>query len=172
MLELMVLACLMSAPSHGYELKKRLSGFSPNNNEIYPLLSKLEKKGCISVRTEETPGKPPRKVCSITGEGRSRMMELLRDFDDFRASSDEEFCLRVAFFQFLDKECIARILDKREEALREYVSRSGVLSGIEGMPDVAYDIRFMKNFVDTRVSEEIRFINALRKKHGIEKSAR
>ncbi len=172
MLELMVLSCLMSGPCHGYELKKRLSGLSPNNNEIYPLLRKLEKNGFVTMRVEPREGKPSRKVCSITGEGRARMMELLRDFDDYRASSDEEFYLRVAFFQFLDKECIARILDRREQALRSFSEDSGVFGGISGMPDTAYDIRFMKNYVDTRISEEIRFINALRKKHGIEKSAR
>ncbi|MBO4359345.1 MAG: PadR family transcriptional regulator [Eubacteriaceae bacterium] len=169
MLELMVLACLMTSPCHGYELKRLLSGFNPNNNKIYPLLRKMEKNGYVTFREEAVEGRPSRKVYSVTEAGRRRLVEILSDFGGPAASDDEEFYLRVAFFQFLDKPRIGEILRKREEALRSYTSDSGVMTGVDRIPDTAYDIRFLKNYVDSRISEEIRFINALREKYGIDK---
>lgn len=168
MLELMVLASLMSEPSHGYELKRLLSGFNPNNNQIYPLLARLEREGSVTVRTEEAEGKPSRKVYSITPGGRKRMMELLGDFD---GKDDDGFYLRVAFFQFLERSCVEEILRIREQALENYFEENGVMAGMERIPDTAYDIRFLRNYLGGRVSGELRFIEALREKYGIEKKS-
>lgn len=74
-----VLAIIAREEIYGYELVKTLkeSGF-PNivGGTIYPLLQKLENKGCITSEIKKSPDGPDRKYFSITSEG----IAYLKDF--------------------------------------------------------------------------------------------
>ncbi|GEK96543.1 hypothetical protein GKA01_17400 [Gluconobacter kanchanaburiensis NBRC 103587] len=72
-LQLVILALLAEAPSHGYELIRRLeerSGgfYKPSPGVIYPSLTYLEETGLAAVAQEGN-----RKLYSLTDEGRAHL---------------------------------------------------------------------------------------------------
>ncbi|MCL2643366.1 MAG: PadR family transcriptional regulator [Candidatus Bathyarchaeota archaeon] len=73
LLDIIVLQFLRTQSMHGYELIakiKKTLGVSFGPSTVYPLLSSLEKKACItSVWNME--GDRPKKVYSLTDEGQS-----------------------------------------------------------------------------------------------------
>jgi PadR family transcriptional regulator, regulatory protein PadR len=77
--ELILLALLEDQPKHGYELAKLVeqeSGFllSYQVASIYPMLHRLEKKGCIKGRWVEKPDdERRRKFYALTDEGRQAL---------------------------------------------------------------------------------------------------
>jgi len=75
-----ILALLAEGPAHGYQVRQivHTRGFrfwvSMERSSIYAILGKLEKAGLVQVRLESGGG-PPRKVFSLTDEGRRRSIE-------------------------------------------------------------------------------------------------
>jgi DNA-binding PadR family transcriptional regulator len=82
-----VLAMLAKEPSHGYELRARLSealgplGEGMNAGQIYVTLTRLEKAGLIlSERAEHgPPDRPERKIYVLTPAGEQRVAEWLAE---------------------------------------------------------------------------------------------
>ena len=77
------LAILNAGESTGYEIRKlstegHYSHFvDASFGSIYPALSKLESEGLVTSREEVQPGKPSRKVYSISDMGRMAFLESL-----------------------------------------------------------------------------------------------
>ena len=117
MFELMVLATLMCQPCHGYELKRHLANFNPNNNKIYPTLRNLQEKGFLTSQVEVQEARPNRHIYTITEAGQNRFRELLADFDLAKAQNVNEFNLRISFSYLLDKATMKNVLRLREQAL-------------------------------------------------------
>jgi len=74
-LEALILGVLNEEPLHGYEIAKRLKSLSGKalsygEGQLYPALHKLELDGAIAASWMPQEGKPPRKVYSLTEEGR------------------------------------------------------------------------------------------------------
>ncbi|MCI9005724.1 MAG: PadR family transcriptional regulator [Lachnospiraceae bacterium] len=81
-LEGCVLAVIMEGETYGYEIIARLEegGFEDLlEGTLYPILTRLAKKGMISCRKEKSPYGPMRKYYSITEEGKQA-------FWDFKAN--------------------------------------------------------------------------------------
>jgi len=83
-----VLAMLAKEPSHGYELRARLSsalgplGEAVNAGQIYVTLSRLEKSGLVaSGRAAGLPDRPDRKVYELTPAGQERVAGWLAEVD-------------------------------------------------------------------------------------------
>ena len=85
-LDLVVLGFLNRQPMHGYEI---ISYFDKRGIEmwtrvktpsVYKTLQRLEKKGFITGEMKQEGNNPPRKVFTITNEGRAYFMELLNYF--------------------------------------------------------------------------------------------
>ena len=169
MLELFILANLMLGPCYGYEIKKTLKGMSVNNNTLYPWLRSLESHGYVTMEQQIQDGKPPRKVYSITESGKQHLFELINDFDVIKASSNDEFYIRVAFFQFLPVESVAAILDAREAALGSYSNKGRVSAFLDNFPDKSYDLLYLHNFANSQINGEKKFVKSLREKYGISK---
>ena len=70
-LEGCILALLKKEPGHGYRVVERLSafGFDAAEATVYPILSRLEKRGDLAYRKEPSSLGPPRKVYSLTDFG-------------------------------------------------------------------------------------------------------
>lgn len=78
--EMLVLAVLRDARSHGYELVERLRQrsqgvFELGEGTLYPLLYKLEDKGLISGTWESGRGERRRRVYRITPRGKKQLSQ-------------------------------------------------------------------------------------------------
>lgn len=74
-LEALILGVLRTEPLHGYEISKRIKSLSDKvlsygEGQLYPALHRLETDGAVGASWIPQDGKPPRKVYSITDEGR------------------------------------------------------------------------------------------------------
>lgn len=129
------LAILQHGDATGYEIKKmsvegEYSYFvDASFGSIYPALARLEAEGCVTVREETHPGKPARKVYSITEQGHANLIEELSgqtDPDVFRSP----FLLVAMNAGLLSREHIIRALDARIEHLEhELKSLGGIVEG-------------------------------------------
>ncbi|MEU1209458.1 PadR family transcriptional regulator [Nocardia sp. NPDC005825] len=132
-LSILILAELTRGPAHGYELRRRVSStmggrVNLNGNTLYPALRRFEADGTLIKRVEQQSGFPDRLVYELTETGRAKLNDMLLDFDDTLAQSDEEFLTRVAFFNLVDPPDAVRILDTRTNALER---RIAFLDGLE-----------------------------------------
>jgi DNA-binding PadR family transcriptional regulator len=87
---------------------------------IYPALTKLEADGCVTFREETHPGKPARKVYSITDNGRQELFEALCEppaKDIFKS----EFLLIAMCASRLPREVVAKAIAVRERQLEEEI---------------------------------------------------
>lgn len=112
------LTILNFGAASGYEIKKmatesRFSYFiDASYGSIYPALTRLEQDGCVTSREEREPGKPVRKVYSLTKSGRTELLDWLSEPpkpDVFKS----EFLLIAMCAEMLDRETLARTIDER-----------------------------------------------------------
>ena len=77
------LAMLTFGESTGYDIRKRAAEGAYRHfveasfGSIYPALAKLEADGCVERRQEQLPGRPARKVYSITPKGEAEFRAAL-----------------------------------------------------------------------------------------------
>ncbi len=77
-LDMCLLAIISEEPSYGYEMVDKLQDKGlelVSEGSIYPLLSRLQKKGFIEGYFVESTGGPPRKYYRIAPAGRHRLDE-------------------------------------------------------------------------------------------------
>lgn len=75
-LDMCLLALIAEEPSYGYEMVDKLEhrGLElVSEGSIYPLLSRLQKKGLIEGYFVESTGGPPRKYYRIADKGRQQL---------------------------------------------------------------------------------------------------
>ncbi len=77
-LDMCLLALIEDEPSYGYEMVAKLQqkGLElVSEGSIYPLLSRLQKRGYIQGYFVESPGGPPRKYYRIETAGREQLRQ-------------------------------------------------------------------------------------------------
>lgn len=118
------LAILNFGQATGYEIKKMSSDthyayfVDASFGSIYPALSKLEVEGCLTSHEEREPGKPARKVYSITDKGRLELVSHMSDApkkDIFKS----EFLLIAMCAEMLERETVRKAIDNRILQLEE-----------------------------------------------------
>ena len=117
------LAILNFREATGYEIKK-LSTEShyahfvdASFGSIYPALNKLEAEGLVTQREERQPGKPARKVYSITSAGRDELLDQLEQpprEDVFKS----EFLLIAMCAHLLDRATVSAAIDRNLEQMQ------------------------------------------------------
>ena len=129
MTDLLVLACLLAGPKHGYQIKKEagliLGGSEVHNNRVYPLLHRFLRQKWVTRRKLSGRRGQTRFEYRLTTLGRSEIVRQLDQYPD-SDNSDEAFYLRAGFFEILPPESRARILQTREQQLerqREHYRR-------------------------------------------------
>jgi PadR family transcriptional regulator PadR len=78
-----LLALIEEEPSYGYEMVDKLQtrGLElVSEGSIYPLLSRLQKKGFVESYFVESTGGPPRKYYRIDDAGKSQLEEWTRQW--------------------------------------------------------------------------------------------
>ncbi len=79
LVELAVLAALNAGEAYGYQLLQRINslpGLNLNEPTVYPLLARLTRDGCLTVRSGPSPQGPPRRYYRLTQSGRKRLGEM------------------------------------------------------------------------------------------------
>ncbi len=118
------LAILFVKEATGYEIRKQSveGNFSyfvdVSFGAIYPALNRLTEDGLVECRDEVNPGKPARKVYSITPAGRIAFVKALHEpveHDVFKS----QFLLVSKFSDLVDTSRMARLLDDRIADLSE-----------------------------------------------------
>ena len=108
----------------GYEIKKmslegRFSHFiDVSFGSIYPALVRLTEEGLVSFREEHQPGRPDRKVYSITDAGRGAFLESLQT-DPMPDKFKSEFLFQIMCADLLEPAYVARTIDQRIALLTE-----------------------------------------------------
>lgn len=90
-LEGCVLAVIADGETYGYEILAKLetSGFeSLLEGTLYPVLTRLEKKGLISCRKAKSPYGPIRKYYSITENGKEALLSFKENYKKITAAAD------------------------------------------------------------------------------------
>lgn len=87
-LEGCVLAIIAEGETYGYQIRTRLeaAGFcGVGEGTLYPVLTRLEKRGCIVCRKEKSPFGPMRKYYSVTGAGLDYYRQFRQSYFDLTA---------------------------------------------------------------------------------------
>ena len=89
-LEGCVLAVIARGETYGYEILAELekSGFENLlEGTLYPVLTRLEKKGLIACRKAKSPFGPIRKYYSITADGQQYFEEFKKSYEKINLSA-------------------------------------------------------------------------------------
>lgn len=136
-IEILILSQLMQGPKHGYEIKKSIIFVMGNqkiinNNALYPKLKQFEARGIVSKELELQEGKPNRYVYSLTKTGHELFYESLSAFTMETITIDDEWSIRLAYYDLLTTETKRRMLDYREQYILEKMNRLEQLSTCVG----------------------------------------
>ena len=87
-LELVVLQLLKAEPTNGYDLSLRIQAvtrdvLNVNAGSLYPALYRLDKRGLVKGRWEETESGRRAKVYSVTREGRKHLVDERESWERF-----------------------------------------------------------------------------------------
>lgn len=143
------LAILQFADATGYEIKKMASEpgsayayfVDASFGSIYPALTRLERDGMVTSREEREPGKPARRIYSITQEGRAELMASLGtapEPDIFRS----EFLLIAMCAELLSPATVAKAIDHRLRQLDEEMARIAQAESETGHPGTCWIARY------------------------------
>lgn len=91
-LEGCVLAVIARGETYGYEILAELEKNGFENlleGTLYPVLTRLEKKGLISCRKAKSPFGPIRKYYSITADGQQYFEEFKKSYEKINASAQK-----------------------------------------------------------------------------------
>lgn len=178
LLEYALLGLLDGEPASGYDVKRifdstPLAHFSSSPGAIYPALKRLEKRGLLSPRLDTTTETRPRRVYSVTDEGRAALTEWLRQpvTRDELVRNGKAPMLRFALAEGrLTPDEVAAYLEGLGQVLEEYlrqlyrhradVAQPGVLharlaleDGIRGYEGFAQWVKWAIGEIRARVRE-------------------
>jgi len=142
-LEYTILGVLMDQPTHGYSIKKHLletfsKNLGLNDGQLYPALSRLERRGWIQKQVVEQRRSPTKHLYRVTPEGKVAFFDWLEAADPEAESTPYDFFWRYgflqkcSFFRYLDPASIVAQSRKRlEEVDRRIEELEGFLQRME-----------------------------------------
>jgi DNA-binding PadR family transcriptional regulator len=112
-----LLSLLAREPLSGYDMKQQINGrinffYKINNNQLYPVLSKLEAEGFIQLQSHERESyRPARKVYNITEKG----IESLRAWviEPSEPGAWDEFLLKQYSSWLVEAEVMIKLLKEK-----------------------------------------------------------
>lgn len=143
------LGVLSFGPASGYEIKKqveRIFGpfFDASYGSIYPALTALTRESYVSCTAQAQDKRPDKKVYSLTGPGRFKLLADLAATsarDRFRS----EFLVAMLFADLLPPAKVSRLIDER---LTIYRRELGEILG-DRKPDAPPAEHFIQGFGET-----------------------
>jgi len=133
--KIIILGLLKKSPCHGYEIKKKakeeLGLFSSlENKSFYYPLEKMEKKGLISRKEDNSQEGPVRYVYSITQKGEKEFQKLALDILISQKRPFIDIDIPLYFLPFLEKKEVLSRLRLRKRFLEKV---KGWLAGNLGL---------------------------------------
>jgi DNA-binding PadR family transcriptional regulator len=114
-----ILSALSRKPFSGYELGQYLEAIWPaKHSQIYPTLTKLEKKGLITHEYVEQTGKPNKKIFSITESGK-KVLEKWNTESPADPVNRDEFLIKVYSIWLSEEENSIKLIRDRMSSLEE-----------------------------------------------------
>jgi DNA-binding PadR family transcriptional regulator len=163
--EIVILALLKARPQHGYEIRKHTASIlrqpELNTNLLYPALHRLERSRAIEKRVLEQKGRPTKHVYRITTVGAARFAQLLQQFGEVDAEDEDEFLVRVAFFQFLDRSSRMQVLALRKLERQNALAHWRTLPADYAGEFVSPWIEEIGRFRERQLEQEIEWIEEL-----------
>lgn len=135
-----LLSLLAREPLSGYDMKQQINGrinffYKINNNQLYPILSKLESEGLIQLQSHERESyRPARKVYKITEKG----IESLKLWvvEPSEPGDWDEFLLKQYSSWLVEPEVMIPLLEERrrghEARLQEYMDKVALFREQQG----------------------------------------
>ena len=80
LVELCIMAALRDEEAYGYQIVERLGrvkGLEVTESTVYPVLARLARDRCVTVRTAASPTGPPRRYYRLSESGRRRLEEMI-----------------------------------------------------------------------------------------------
>lgn len=130
-----ILGAILMGAGHGYAIKRELSsGLGPvwriAPSRLYHALARLEAEGLVRGRTEPQPGRPPRRVFTITPAGEEAFWDWVtapvRHLRDVRV----EFLAKLYFLHRLAPERMKGLIDDEIEILERTRARLSSRRGL------------------------------------------
>jgi PadR family transcriptional regulator len=92
LVELCIMAVLRDDEAYGYQIVEQLgsvAGLEVTESTVYPVLARLARDRCVTVRTAPSPAGPPRRYYRLSEEGRNRLQEMIRHWQAMQSSVDQ-----------------------------------------------------------------------------------
>ena len=129
-----LLGLLMTEPKHGYELHQEFNHnlgrvWEIGLSQLYAQLKLLEEADLLDVQTEPQPNRPPRKVYSLTTEGREAFLDWVRRPTPYLRHIRVEFLARLYFYQKLSLPGLDQLVAEQKEVCLTQVERFERLAG-------------------------------------------
>ena len=117
-----ILSALGRKPCSGYELVQYLEALWPaKHSQIYPQLTKMEKKGLLVSEHIAQTGKPDKKICSITEKGKESLGKWVMESPSDPIMRDE-FLIKVNSIWLSDEESVKKIIQDRISNLEQQIA--------------------------------------------------
>jgi PadR family transcriptional regulator PadR len=92
LVELCVLAVLRDEEAYGYQIVERLgrvAGLEVTESTVYPVLARLARDRCVTIRTAPSPAGPPRRYYHLSDAGRKRLQEMISHWQAIQYSVNQ-----------------------------------------------------------------------------------
>lgn len=170
-----VLAMLAKEPAHGHQLRAKLdSALGPlgdglNAGHIYVTLSRLERAGLVSREGPgPAPGRPDRKVYSLTAAGQERVSQWLTEISWPRPDLAEFHLKLIAAASAGLADPVSLIDIQRNELLRRL--RDSQLAALDQPADT--DAALLLEGVALRLQADLRWLQACQRRWTKRRSTR
>jgi PadR family transcriptional regulator AphA len=119
-----LLGSMMSGPKHGYEIRRFLdsafgSTWYVGTSQLYALLRRLEEKGLLRSSLHAQDTRPPRRVFSLTSEGRGEFLEWVRRPTAHVRDLRIEFLAKLFFFDRLSLQGAGELIETQFRILEQ-----------------------------------------------------
>jgi PadR family transcriptional regulator AphA len=151
-----LLGLLLSEPKHGYELfqefSRELGGvWRIGQSQLYAQLKQLEESGLVSVRVEEQPNRPARKVYQLTPQGQAAFEEWVHQPTPYLRRIRVEFLARLYFFQRLSLDGLDKLVGDQKAVCRDQIARFDRLMADTGEPFAHLVLEFRRGQLEAVV---------------------
>ena len=92
LVELCVMATLRSEEAYGYQIVEtlgRIPGLEVTESTVYPVLARLARDRCVTVRTAPSPSGPPRRYYRLSEAGQARLREMIDRWQSIQNSVNQ-----------------------------------------------------------------------------------
>lgn len=89
LVELCVMAAIRDEEAYGYQIVEKLgavAGLELTESTVYPVLARLARQRCVTVRTAPSPSGPPRRYYRLSETGRSRLREMIGHWEQIQTA--------------------------------------------------------------------------------------